>query len=127
VSEFDGREQRAGKQRLAYLLLLGAQLAVPLWGGDHVVDDQHAVRGQRRDGPVEPLGFVRSGYFADLVAFDPVLIGAGSLERVYDQPGGADRLIARSTGVEYMWVNGVASRFGGADVPGAAAGTMLRG
>ncbi len=71
-------------------------------------------------------GFVREGYFADLVAFDPSTIGASVLERVYDQPGGADRLIARSSGVEHMWVNGAVSRVGGADVPGAKAGQLLR-
>jgi len=71
-------------------------------------------------------GFVREGYYADLVAFDPGTIGAGDIERVYDQPGGADRLISRSAGVEYMWVNGVAARAGGEDVPGAAAGRLLR-
>jgi N-acyl-D-amino-acid deacylase len=75
---------------------------------------------------IRSRGLVREGYFADLVAFDPATIGAGSLERVYDQPGGADRLIARSTGVEYMWVNGVAAREAGADLPGVAAGMMLR-
>jgi N-acyl-D-amino-acid deacylase len=71
-------------------------------------------------------GLVHEGYFADLVAFDPATIGAGALERVYDQPGGADRLIARSTGVTHMWVNGVATRYDGADVAGAAAGQVLR-
>ncbi|HEX4090568.1 MAG TPA: amidohydrolase family protein [Trebonia sp.] len=72
-------------------------------------------------------GLVREGYFADLVAFDPATIGAGALERVYDQPGGADRLIARSSGVEHVWVNGTATREAGADLPGAAAGMMLSG
>ena len=71
-------------------------------------------------------GFVREGYFADLVAFDPLTIGASATERVYDQPGGADRLIAHSTGVEHMWVNGVASRVNGVDVPAVAAGRLLR-
>jgi N-acyl-D-aspartate/D-glutamate deacylase len=71
-------------------------------------------------------GLVREGYFADLVAFDPATIGAGSVERVYDQPGGADRLIARSSGVTHVWVNGVATRRDGLDVEGAAAGRMLR-
>jgi N-acyl-D-amino-acid deacylase len=71
-------------------------------------------------------GLVREGYFADLVAFDPGTIGASSVQRVYDQPGGADRLIARSTGVEHMWVNGVASRVAGEDVPAVAAGRVLR-
>ena len=51
-------------------------------------------------------GLVREGYFADLVAFDPATIGTTPIERVHDQPGGADRLIVRSTGVEHMWVNG---------------------
>ena len=71
-------------------------------------------------------GLVREGYFADLVAFDPASIGATALERVYDQPGGADRLIARSTGVAHMWVNGVATRSAGIDLPGVAAGHLLR-
>jgi N-acyl-D-aspartate/D-glutamate deacylase len=71
-------------------------------------------------------GLVREGYFADLVAFDPATIGAGSLERVYDQPGGADRLVARSTGVTHTWVNGVATRVNGTDVPAVAPGTLLR-
>jgi N-acyl-D-aspartate/D-glutamate deacylase len=71
-------------------------------------------------------GLVREGYFADLVAFDPSRIGASALERVYDQPGGADRLIARSAGVEHVWVNGVTVRFDGADVAGVAPGQVLR-
>ncbi|HSA51716.1 MAG TPA: amidohydrolase family protein, partial [Yinghuangia sp.] len=72
-------------------------------------------------------GLVREGFFADLVAFDPATVGTTPVERVRDQPGGADRLIVRSTGVEHVWVNGVATRFAGADVPGAAAGRLLRG
>ncbi len=71
-------------------------------------------------------GFVREGYFADLVAFDPDTIGAGDIHRVYDQPGGADRLISHGTGVQHMWVNGVAARADGVDVPGVAAGRLLR-
>lgn len=71
-------------------------------------------------------GLVREGYFADLVAFDPASVGATDLERVYDLPGGADRLIARSTGVTHTWVNGVASRFDGTDIPDVASGQLLR-
>lgn len=56
----------------------------------------------------------------------PATIGATGLERVYDQPGGADRLIARSTGVAHTWVNGVATRRDGCDIPGVAAGRVLR-
>jgi N-acyl-D-aspartate/D-glutamate deacylase len=69
---------------------------------------------------------VREGNFADLVAFDPDTIGTTPIERVHDQPGGADRLIVRSKGVEHMWVNGVATRTAGEDVPSASAGRLLR-
>ena len=71
-------------------------------------------------------GLIREGYFADLVAFDPDEVGTGPSERVQDQPGGADRLIVRSTGIEHVWVNGVAIRDAGEDIAGAAPGRLLR-
>jgi N-acyl-D-aspartate/D-glutamate deacylase len=71
-------------------------------------------------------GLVREGYFADLVAFDPGTVGTSPAERIYDQPGGADRLVTRSTGVEHMWVNGIATRLRGQEVPGVAPGRLLR-
>jgi hypothetical protein len=45
---------------------------------------------------------------------------------VHDQPGGTDRLVVRSTGVEHQWVNGCATRSGGEEVLGAAPGRLLR-
>ncbi len=69
---------------------------------------------------------IRAGFHADLVAFDPETIGTTAVERVRDQPGGADRLLVGSTGVEHMWVNGVATRVAGVDVAGAAPGQMIR-
>jgi len=51
-------------------------------------------------------GRVAPGYFADLVAFDPATVGVERMERVYDLPAGADRLIARSHGLHQVWVNG---------------------
>jgi N-acyl-D-amino-acid deacylase len=71
-------------------------------------------------------GLVQEGFHADLVAFDPATVGCTAIERVDDQPGGADRLVVRSTGVEHTWVNGTATRCGGEDVPGAAPGRLLR-
>jgi N-acyl-D-amino-acid deacylase len=71
-------------------------------------------------------GLVQEGFHADLVAFDPDTVGTTPVERVADQPGGADRLVVRSTGVEHVWVNGVATRTAGEDVPGAAPGRLLR-
>ncbi len=71
-------------------------------------------------------GLVREGFFADLVAFDPNRVGTTPAERVRDQPGGADRLVVRSTGIEHVWVNGKAIRADGEDLPGVAAGRLLR-
>jgi N-acyl-D-aspartate/D-glutamate deacylase len=71
-------------------------------------------------------GLIKEGFFADMVAFDPDTVGTTPTARVYDQPGGADRLLVRSTGVEYMWVNGVATRVGGEEVPGVASGRLIR-
>ncbi|TDC65011.1 amidohydrolase [Actinomadura sp. GC306] len=70
-------------------------------------------------------GLVREGFHADLVAFDPETVGTTPIERVHDQPGGADRLVVRSTGVEHTWVNGVAIRSGGEDIAGAAPGALI--
>jgi N-acyl-D-aspartate/D-glutamate deacylase len=75
---------------------------------------------------VADRGLVREGFFADLVAFDPQVVGTTPVERVRDQPGGADRLVVRSTGVERTWVNGVATRVAGEDVAGVAPGRLLR-
>jgi N-acyl-D-aspartate/D-glutamate deacylase len=71
-------------------------------------------------------GLVEPGFHADLVAFDPTTVGTRPIERVYDFPGGADRLIVHSTGVEHVWVNGVATRRDGAEVEGAAPGVLIR-
>jgi len=71
-------------------------------------------------------GLVQEGFYADLVAFDPDTVGTKTAERVYDQPGGADRLVARSTGVEHIWVNGVPTRVAGEDIPDMGSGRLLR-
>ena len=60
-------------------------------------------------------GRVAPGYFADLVAFDPAAVGVERMERVYDLPAGADRLIARSHGLHQVWVNGEPVSDGHAD------------
>ena len=71
-------------------------------------------------------GLVKEGFHADLVAFDAGTVGCAPSERVRDQPGGADRLIVRSIGVEHVWINGVATRVAGEDLPGVAPGRLLR-
>ena len=72
-------------------------------------------------------GKLAPGYAADLVAFDPDTVGVSEMERVWDLPAGADRLVARSQGVEHVWVNGVAVRTDGKDVPDARPGVLIRG
>jgi N-acyl-D-aspartate/D-glutamate deacylase len=71
-------------------------------------------------------GQVAPGFYADLVAFDPATVGTTAVERVHDQPGGADRLVVRPTGIAHTWVNGTATRRAGEEIPGAAPGRLLR-
>ncbi|HEX4429570.1 MAG TPA: amidohydrolase family protein [Frankiaceae bacterium] len=72
-------------------------------------------------------GHIAPGAVADLVAFDPATVGTGPLERIVDLPGGADRLVAASIGIEHVWVGGQQTRAFGKDVPGARHGRVLRG
>jgi N-acyl-D-aspartate/D-glutamate deacylase len=71
-------------------------------------------------------GVIRRGAVADLVAFDPATVGAGHEDRVHDFPGGADRLVARPSGVEHVWVRGTAVRRDGVDLGGVRPGRLLR-
>jgi N-acyl-D-aspartate/D-glutamate deacylase len=72
-------------------------------------------------------GTIQPGAFADLCAFDPDTVGVAGTDRVFDLPSGADRLLARSSGIEHVWVNGEAIRLDGKDVDGARPGRLIRG
>jgi N-acyl-D-amino-acid deacylase len=61
-------------------------------------------------------GLLAEGRPADVTIFDPETVGAGPLERVYDFPAGADRLISRESGIKAVIVTGVPIRKDGADV-----------
>ena len=66
---------------------------------------------------------------ADIVVFDPETVGAGKLERLYDFPVGADRLIARVQGIRAVVVNGTSLRDNGDEVIspyGKLSGSVLR-
>ncbi|MHB8670324.1 MAG: N-acyl-D-amino-acid deacylase family protein [Acidimicrobiales bacterium] len=71
-------------------------------------------------------GRIVEGWAADLVAFDPDRVGDEPPERVWDLPGGADRLVSRSSGIEHVWVNGAPTRTDGKDLDRARPGRLLR-
>ena len=75
---------------------------------------------------IEGRGRIAPGFVADLVAFDSQTVGSADLERVWDLPAGADRLVARSTGIEHIWVAGTATRRDGMDIDGVRPGRLLR-
>jgi N-acyl-D-amino-acid deacylase len=75
-------------------------------------------------------GLLATGRPADVVVFDASTVGCSDLVRVFDQPAGADRLIANATGIDAVVVNGVVVRRDGADAvdaDGALPGRLLRG
>jgi N-acyl-D-aspartate/D-glutamate deacylase len=51
-------------------------------------------------------GRVALGWHADLVVFDPAVVGSGPAEVLTDLPGGGERLFARSVGVRHAFVAG---------------------
>jgi N-acyl-D-aspartate/D-glutamate deacylase len=79
---------------------------------------------------IKDRGRLAAGVPADVVVFDPKTVAAGQLRRVYDLPGGADRLVAESSGIEAVVVNGVTIRRQGKDAvkaDGPLPGRLLRG
>jgi len=85
--------------------------------------------------PAEVFGLTDRGRLtpgapADVVVFDPETVGASPLQRVYDQPAGADRLISQANGIDAVIVEGSVLRRGGEDAldpDGELPGRLLRG
>ena len=78
---------------------------------------------------ISDRGLLAKGWPADIVVFDPETVGAGKLERVYDFPAGADRLIAREQGIRAVVVNGTILRDNGDEAispDGELPGSVLR-
>ena len=70
-------------------------------------------------------GRIVEGAHADLFVFDPDTVGAGPLYMTPDLPGGNARLVADSTGVAHVFVNGVETVRDGVGT-GARPGTLFR-
>lgn len=64
-------------------------------------------------------GVLAEGRPADVVVFDPATVGPGPLQRVYDLPAGADRLVAQAHGIDAVIVNGTLIRRNGKDAVAA--------
>jgi len=85
--------------------------------------------------PAEVFGLADRGRLApglagDVVVFDPATVGCSPLRRVYDFPGGADRLVSDARGIRAVVVNGSVIREEGRDLPdpeGPLPGRVLRG
>jgi N-acyl-D-aspartate/D-glutamate deacylase len=74
-------------------------------------------------------GRLAPGLAADVVVFDPETVAAGELQRVYDFPGGADRLISEASGIDAVIVNGALLRQHNRDMvdpAGTLPGRILR-
>jgi N-acyl-D-aspartate/D-glutamate deacylase len=70
-------------------------------------------------------GYLREGYHADLVVFDPDEIASEDASLHFDLPGDAPRLTAGAIGIKRVLVNGVETIRDG-EVTGARPGTLLR-
>jgi N-acyl-D-amino-acid deacylase len=67
----------------------------------------HMLTGRTADVfGITDRGRLAIGRPADVVVFDPATVGASPLERVYDLPAGADRLISKAIGIHAVLVNG---------------------
>ena len=85
--------------------------------------------------PAEVFGISDRGRLAldrpaDVVVFDPDTVGDGPLQRVFDLPGGGDRLISEASGIDAVVVNGTVLRRQNEDqldAEGDLPGKLLRG
>jgi N-acyl-D-aspartate/D-glutamate deacylase len=71
-------------------------------------------------------GRLVEGAWADMVLFDPDLVGCGPIHTRFDLPAGAGRLYAEATGIHGVFTNGE-QIVRGSELTGAAAGSLLRG
>jgi N-acyl-D-aspartate/D-glutamate deacylase len=99
--------------------LRGRQL-VPVTQAVHMMTGQPAQLFGLRE-----RGLLATGYAADVFVFHPATVGSEPASLVHDLPGDAPRLIAGSTGVVRVLVNGVETVRDGRPT-GAVPGSLLR-
>jgi len=78
---------------------------------------------------ISDRGRLQVGLAGDVTVFDPKTVGCQPVRRVWDFPGGADRLVADAIGIRTVIVNGTVVRQDGIDSVGADAplpGEVLR-
>ncbi len=78
---------------------------------------------------IQDRGRLQIGLAGDVVIFNPDTIGDEPLQRVWDFPGGADRLVSGAVGIDAVIVNGTILRRHNADcvdVDGPLPGRLLR-
>ena len=76
---------------------------------------------------IKNRGYIGPGAWADLLLFDPKLVGRGPSQRLHDLPAGASRLTTPSIGVHGVWINGQKVADGDGLVNGAPlAGQVIR-
>jgi N-acyl-D-aspartate/D-glutamate deacylase len=93
---------------------------VPVEAAVHMMTGQPAQLFGLRD-----RGILTEGYWGDLFVFDPATIASEPARLVHDLPGDAPRLIAGSSGVVRVLVNGVETVRDGQPT-GAVPGSLLR-
>lgn len=99
------------------------------WTPDPLTLEQavHRITGDQADEHhIVQRGYVREGYFADLVLFDPARLQVGEARFVRDFPAESPRLVRDAQGYVMTVINGQVTRENGEDT-GAAAGAWLKG
>ncbi len=49
------------------------------------------------------------GFYADMMLFDPKIVGTSGTKRIYDLPDGSSRLKVEPIGIKEIWINGKSS------------------
>ncbi|MEQ9327252.1 MAG: amidohydrolase family protein [Rhodospirillales bacterium] len=76
---------------------------------------------------IRDRGYLKPGFAADLLLFDPAAVNRGPSYRLFDLPAGAPRLNTDAIGLHGVWVNGVKVADAGGPVAGCGTpGKLLR-